>query len=40
MDGRFGIRTNNEIIFEFRKVTLAIPEMDMSERVLEKGVGG
>jgi hypothetical protein len=29
MDSRFGIRTNNEILVEFRKVTLAMPEVDV-----------
>ena len=34
-DGRVGIRTNNETLFEFGKVTLAIPEMDVRASVGE-----
>jgi hypothetical protein len=38
-DGRVGIRINDEILFEFRKVTLAIPDMDVRASVGE-GSGG
>ena len=34
-DSRFGIRTDNEILVKFRKVTLAIPEMDVRASVGE-----
>jgi hypothetical protein len=34
-DSRFGIRTDNEILVEFRKVTPAIPEMDVRASVGE-----
>ena len=34
-DSRFGIRTDNEILVEFRKVTLAIPEMDVRASIGE-----
>jgi hypothetical protein len=35
MDSRFGIRTNNEILVKFRKVTLAFSEMDVRASVGE-----
>ena len=34
-DSRFGIRIDNEILVKFRKVTLAIPEMDVRVSVGE-----
>ena len=34
-DSRFGIRTDNEILVKFRKVTLAIPEIDVRASVKE-----
>ena len=37
MNGRFGIRTNNKIFFEFRKVTLGIPEMNVRASAGEGG---
>jgi hypothetical protein len=34
-DSRFGIRTDNEILVKFRKVTVAIPEMDVRASIGE-----
>ena len=38
-DSRIGISTDNEILVKFRKVTLAIPEMDVRASIGE-GMGG
>ena len=39
MDSRIGIRINNEILFEFGKVMLAIPQMDVRASVGEGSRG-